>query len=226
MNAMNRPYIICHMMQSLDGRVACDMVDKISGDEYYTALEILGCPSHLEGKRSYQIHYCGFEEFKPSAAGGVGKETFHIAAKLPGYSISVDTRGTLLWNDTDNGDRLCIVSEQASPEYLGYLRAKDISYIAVGKERIDLPRAMEILHDEFGVKRLAVVGGGKVNGGFLAAGLLDEVSAMIAPGIDGRENEPALFDGIDNSDSFTPTSLKFKELSTFPNGVIWARYSL
>ena len=69
MNAMNRPYIICHMMQSLDGRVACDMVDKISGDEYYTALEILGCPSHLEGKRSYQIHYCGFEEFKPSAAG-------------------------------------------------------------------------------------------------------------------------------------------------------------
>lgn len=213
-------------MQSLDGRVACDMVDKISGDEYYTALDSLACSSHLEGKNSYQMHYCGFERFRPSKPGGIDSETWYMAARLPGYSISVDTRGTLLWNDTDNGDRLCIVSGQASPEYLDYLRAKGISFIAVGKDRIDLPRAMEILHDEFGVERLAVVGGGKINGGFLAAGLLDEVSVMIAPGIDGRIGEPALFDGITGGDGFVPVSLKFKEVSTFPNGVIWARYSI
>ena len=30
------PYVICHMMQSVDGRIDCDMVDKISGDEYNT----------------------------------------------------------------------------------------------------------------------------------------------------------------------------------------------
>ncbi len=54
---MKRPYIVCHMMQSVDGRVACDMVDKISGDEYYDALESLCCTSHVEGKHSYQIHY-------------------------------------------------------------------------------------------------------------------------------------------------------------------------
>lgn len=223
---MKKPYIICHMMQSLDGRVTGDMVDKISGDEYYTALDSLNCPSHVEGKHSYQIHYCGFDEFKPSVKGGVGKETFHVASKAKGYSISVDSRGTLLWEGTDNKDRLCIVSEQASPEYLAYLSGKGISYIAVGKENIDLPRAMEILHDEFGVERLAVVGGGKINGGFLAAGLLDEVSAMIAPGIDGRMGEPALFDGIVDKEDFLPTALKFKEVSTFPNGVIWARYEL
>lgn len=28
-----KPYIVCHMMQSIDGRVACDMVDKISGED-------------------------------------------------------------------------------------------------------------------------------------------------------------------------------------------------
>ena len=27
-----KPYIVCHMMQTIDGRVACDMVDKISDD--------------------------------------------------------------------------------------------------------------------------------------------------------------------------------------------------
>lgn len=213
-------------MQSLDGRVDCDMVDKISGDEYYTALDSLNCPSHVEGKHSYQIHYCGFDEFKPSVKCSIGKETFHVASKAEGYSISVDSRGTLLWEGTDNKDRLCIVSELASPEYLAYLRDKGISYIAVGKEHIDLHRAMEILHDEFGVKRLAVVGGGKINGGFLAAGLLDEVSAMIAPGIDGRIGQPALIDGIADKEGYLPAKLKFKEVSTFSNGVIWVRYEL
>lgn len=210
---MNRPYIICLMMQSVDGRVACDMVDKISGDEYYEVLESLNCPSNVEGKHSYQIHYCGFEEFKPSVSGGVGEETFFVASKAEGYSISVDTRGTLLWDGTDNTDRLCIVSEQVSEEYLAYLRDKNISYIAAGKEHIDLARAMEILYREFGVKRLAVVGGGKVNGGFLSAGLIDEINVMIAPGIDGRLGQPALFDGLEDREDYLPVKLDFKEVS-------------
>ena len=45
-----RPYIICHMMASLDGRIDCDMTEKISGDEYYEALETLGCQSELNGR--------------------------------------------------------------------------------------------------------------------------------------------------------------------------------
>ncbi|MDE5847966.1 MAG: dihydrofolate reductase family protein [Muribaculaceae bacterium] len=223
---MKRPYIICHMMQSVDGRVACDMVDKISGDEYYDALESLDCPSRVEGKHSYQIHYCGFEEFKPTRPGGVGEEIWHVANKAKEYDISVDTKGVLLWDDTDNTDRLCIVSEQASPEYLEYLVGKGISYIAVGKDRIDLDRAMEILREEFGVERLAVVGGGKINGAFLSAGLIDELSAMIAPGIDGRIGQPALFDGISDCEDYLPVRLRFKTVKAMPNGVIWARYDV
>ncbi len=188
-----RPYIICHMMQSIDGRVDCDMVEHISGDEYYDALDQLNCPSTVEGKHSFQIHQCGFEEFKTSNGKAVGKECFHKAKDADGYEISVDTRGTLLWDNCDNINRLCIVSERVSEEYLAYLRKLGISYIATGKDRIDLKRAVEILHDEFGVKRLAVVGGGKINGGFLAASLIDEVSIMTAPGIDGKIG-PSPFD--------------------------------
>lgn len=221
-----KPYIVCHMMQSIDGRVACDMVDKISGDEYYTALDVLDCPSKVEGRYSYQLHCCGFEEFKPKTAGGIGKEVFYKAADAKGYEISADSRGILLWNNADNTNRLCLVSEDASPEYLDYLRGLGISYIAAGKGRIDLSRAVEILHDEFGVERLAVVGGGKINGGFLSEGLINEMSVMIAPGIDGRSGQPALFDGIEDRDEYRPLSLKFKEISTFPNGVIWARYTV
>ncbi|MDE6549460.1 MAG: dihydrofolate reductase family protein [Muribaculaceae bacterium] len=221
---MNRPYIVCHMMQSVDGRVACDMVDKISGDEYYDALESLDCPSHVEGKHSYQIHYCGFEEFKPQHSGGIDKEQWHRASQTNAYSISVDTKGVLLWENTDNDNRLCIVSEKTSPEYLAYLEQKGISYIATGKNGINLPRAMEILRDKFGVERLAVVGGGKINGAFLSAGLIDELSAMIAPGIDGRIGQPALFDGISDTENFLPVKLTFQDVKALPNGVIWARY--
>lgn len=221
-----RPYIVCHMMQSVDGRIACDMVDKISGDEYYDALDALDCPSRVEGRYSYQLHCCGFKEFKPTVAGRVGQETFYKAADAKGYQISADSRGILLWDDADNANRLCLVSEEASPEYLDYLRGLGISYIATGKGQINLTRAVEILHDEFGVTRLAVVGGGKINGGFLAAGLIDELSVMFAPGIDGRCGQPALFDGIADRDGYRPLPLKFKEVSAYPNGVIWARYGI
>ena len=84
---MNRPYIICHMMQSVDGRVACDMVDKISGDEYYDALDALDCSSQIESKHSYQLHYCGFDEFQPEKAGGIDSERWFVANKEAiGYS--------------------------------------------------------------------------------------------------------------------------------------------
>lgn len=214
------------MMQSVDGRVACDMVDKISGDEYYDALESLGCHSYVEGKHSYQLHYCGFDEFKPHNKDVVGEEKWHIASHAEGYSISVDTRGVLLWDNTDNTNRLCIVSEQVSVEYLDYLDRKGISYIAVGKHRIDLVRAMEILCEKFDVERLAIVGGGKINGVFLAAGLIDELSTMIAPGIDGRIGQPALFDELQDNEEFMPVNLNLKGIETFPNGVVWIRYDV
>jgi hypothetical protein len=44
--------------------------------------------------------------------------------------------------------------------------------------------------------------------------------------IDGRTEQPALFDGIHNKGGFLPTALAFNEVTTFPNGVIWARYKV
>ncbi len=43
---------------------------------------------------------------------------------------------------------------------------------------------------------MAVVGGGHINAGFLAAGLLDEVSLLIGAGIDGRGGMAAVFYGL------------------------------
>lgn len=92
-------------------------------------------------------------------------------------------------------------------DYLDKLTAQGVSWIATGKEHINLRRAVEILNEEFGVERLAVVGGGHICGGFAEAGLLDEVSVMVGPGIDGRKGETAMFDGI-KKENCNPYKLK------------------
>ena len=66
-------------MQSVDGRIDCDMVDKISGNEYYIALKALGCTAVVEGRHSYQLHTFGFEEFKSNNYIPVEEECFYNA---------------------------------------------------------------------------------------------------------------------------------------------------
>ena len=39
---MTKPYIVCHMMASIDGRIDCKMTSKIQGvEQYYETLEAL-----------------------------------------------------------------------------------------------------------------------------------------------------------------------------------------
>ena len=84
---------------------------------------------------------------------------------------------------------------------------------------------MDILGEQFGVKRLAVVGGGHICGGFLEAGLVDEVSIMVAPGIDGRQGQTAVFDGITDR-GCNPYRLKLKSVERWDTDIVWLRYTM
>ena len=57
---------------------------------------------------------------------------------------------------------------EAYEETLCNLTYDDRSWIACGKERVDLARACEILASAFGVERMAMVGGGHINTALLA----------------------------------------------------------
>ena len=85
-------------------------------------------------------------------------------------------------------------------------------------------RACEILANEFNIKRLAVVGGGHINAGFLAAGLLDEISIVIGAGIDGRGGMSAVFDGLPNDRAVTPLTLT--DVKKYESGAVWLRYKV
>ncbi|WP_283587810.1 RibD family protein [Limosilactobacillus viscerum] len=222
---MSKPYVLVHMMMSLDGRIDCGMTIQLQGnDHYYATLNSLDAPSRISGRVTAETELTGGGKFKANGDAQLGKEDFAKNAAAGSYNIVMDTKGSLLWGNDDGATQphLIITSEQVSPEYLDYLNEKGISWIATGKEHIDLGRALEILGDKFGVQRVAVVGGGKINGGFLDAGLVDEVSVVIGPGVDGRTGQPSLFDGRPNSRRVLP--LKLKDVQSYDDGTIWLRY--
>jgi riboflavin biosynthesis pyrimidine reductase len=80
---------------------------------------------------------------------------------------------------------------------------------------------MQILREVFGVERLAVVGGGNINGSLLDEGLIDEVSMMYGYGIDGRKGMTAAFDG--RPVERKPVRLVFKSVEEL-DGIVWMRY--
>lgn len=48
---MKKPYIICHMMISIDGRIDCAMTSKLPGvDDYYTTLDEINVPTTVSGR--------------------------------------------------------------------------------------------------------------------------------------------------------------------------------
>ena len=223
-----KPYIICHMMASLDGRIDCAMTEQIDDtDSYYDALGALECNATLEGRVTLSMHYAEAGRFVPSKPYEEAGKCVYKAKESTQYAVGVDTLGTLLWGDDVesqfNHPLIMVLSEKASKEYLNYLKSKGISYITTGVESIDLADAVSTLNEQFGIERLAVVGGGHINGAFLEVGLLDEVSMMYGPGIDGRAGWAAAFDGIKNQGR-PATVLKLKSIQQMGE-TVWLRYS-
>ncbi len=222
---MDKPYIVCHMMTALDGRIDCAMVGQLPGvEEYYSTLQELNLPSTLSGRVTAQLELALPGMFQPKRADILGQEAFSKKIATSGYEIVVDTAGSLLWPDDRQTDKphLIITSQRVCTDYLKYLDKQHISWIACGQGNIDLPRAVDILAREFGVKRLGVVGGPAINSSFLAAGLLDEISIVLGLGIDGRKSMPAVFDGFAMDKK--PTPLKLKDVKAYANGAVWLRY--
>ncbi len=222
----NRPFIVCHMMSSVDGRIDCGMTEHLKGvDEYYSALERLNVLTTVSGRVTAELEMALPGKFDPKKA-SYGREGFSKKPSSKGYDVVVDTKGSLLWKDDSSYGRphLILTSERASVDYLEYLDSKGISWIACGKDKVDLVRATEIMAKEFGVERMAIVGGPMINGAFLQAGLLDEISLLIGPGIDGRSGMQGVFEGIPEDAGVIPLSLK--GVTAFDDGAVWIRYSV
>lgn len=221
-----KPYTICYMMTSIDGRIDCGMTAQLKGvDAYYQVLGALNMPTTVSGRHTAELEMALPGKFKAEDPAPYGEEGYSKKTDAPGYEVIVDTKGTLLWEpETDTvKPHLIITSERVTKAYLAYLDQQNISWIVCGKEHIDLPRAAEILGEAFGVERMGVVGGPTINTAFLTAGLLDEVDILIGPGIDGRAEMPSVFEGREDP---SPLPLTLTDVKQYEEGAVLLRYAL
>ena len=69
-----------------------------------------------------------------------------------------------------------------------------------------------------------IEGGGTINGSFLAAGLIDELSILIAPVADGSIGTPTLFDAI--AGKGLARKLRLISISRIEGDLVWLRYKM
>ena len=65
-----------------------------------------------------------------------------------------------------------------------------------GKDHVELPLLMQILHDDFGVKKLMIEGGPTLNWHMLHEKLVDEIRLIHLPFIVGGSDTPSLVGGM------------------------------
>jgi 2,5-diamino-6-(ribosylamino)-4(3H)-pyrimidinone 5'-phosphate reductase len=85
-------------------------------------------------------------------------------------------------------------TQKTSKEKLEFLRGRGVEVFAHDTERVDLPQALHTLKG-LGIDRLMVEGGGTLNFELLRLGLVDEVTAYIAPMVFGGESAPTMAAG-------------------------------
>lgn len=227
MRTAPRPYVICHMLPSLDGRIVLrDWKVPNATSEYERTALTFDADAWIIGRISMEP-YAGKARV-PKRRGGepIAREDFVAPHDADSYAIAIDPSGKLTWraNNIDGEHVITVLTESVSDDYLAFLQAKGISYAFGGKAKIDLAKVLATLRARFGIRRLLLEGGGKINGSFLAANLIDELSILVAPVADGTIGSPALFDVEDRR--MPARNLKLVSMEKRRGDILWLRYKV
>lgn len=236
---MDRPYIFCHMMTSLDGKIMGSYMDTPEGEAagrvfYNIAFGKTPYYKHqgwLSGRVTTDDNFTFYRSPALDEAAPAVPEGDYVAAPGFGmYYVSVDPRGclgwqssTLLYEDT-TAHVLEVLTGQASNAHKAFLRRLGISYLVAGEQELDYDLALEKLKRLFGIEKLMLGGGGVLNWSFLRRGLCDEVSLVIAAAADGSPETPALFSARGGFADAAPVRFALEEAEVMAGGSLWLRY--
>lgn len=197
-----RPYVICHMVPSVDGRIVTSRwhLSRSVYREYERTARTLGADGWMIGRVSMEP-YAGSASIPKQKVTRVSRRDFIARSVAPSYAIALDPSGKLRWeaSEIDDDHVITVLTQHVSDAYLAFLRSKGVSYVFGGEHEVNLEQVLRKLRKAFGIRRLLLEGGGKINGSFLAADLIDEVSVLVAPVADGSVSTPTLFDAVDGA---------------------------
>jgi riboflavin biosynthesis pyrimidine reductase len=227
MRNRERPYVICHMLPSIDGRIVLrDWKLKNATREYERTAETFEADAWIIGRISMEPYAGKARVPARKNRERIPRKDFIAEHDASSYAIAVDPSGKLTWraSDIDGEHVITILTEAVTDDYLAFLQSQGVSYLFGGKSRIDLARVLRKLRSSFGIERLLLEGGGKINGSFLAANLIDELSVLVAPVADGSIGTPTLFDVDDRR--APARSLKLMSIDKRAGDIVWLRYKV
>ena len=227
-----RPYIVCHMTVSIDGKVTGRF------------LRDPGCAPATDFY--YQLHRdyradgfaCGRVTMEGSFTGGWYPDLSELE---PSYSpmdylmddvgdffaVAFDPHGRLGWQSAriidpdgdpgyDGAQIIEVLTHQVSGRYLTYLQSMGIPYIFAGDTDIDIEEALFKLRAYFGIEKLLLEGGSILNGAFQRAGVIDELSLVTAPIAADAEDKPLFMEGV--LERYSLEDVRYQ------GGALWTNY--
>lgn len=231
-----KPYVICHMVTSVDGRIwgsrwrpKGNVIPNLFERLHDQLVEELGGASWLCGRVTAQEFARGKGKVYPPTTEKLPRENWFALREAKAWGVFLDAKGKAVWERKDIGGDpiLVILTEQVPDSHLAGLRAEGISYIFAGKTEVDLALAFETLSRELGIANLLIEGGGGANGAVLRAGLLDELSLVISPAIDGSSGAPTVFNSGDKDLGPAPIeSMVLASHEVLDGGAVWLRYKM
>jgi len=223
--------VICHMTTSVDGRIV------VGGWPEPVARAVHRVYEQVHASYDADGWMCGRVTMEPFAKGtrsdaevarehagsaGGPRADFVAPGDFDAFAFALDAHGRLAWtsNDIDGDHVVAVLSERVSDDYLAFLRERNVSYLLAGAREVDLGVALEKIGARFGVRTLMLEGGGTINGSMLRAGLIDEVSVLVAPVADARAGTAALFD----ADQIAPRRLALEGVERHEDDIVHLRY--
>ena len=190
---MDRCKVISHMYVSIDGKIDGLYMDEdgcnISGDYYDEVIASLG--SSMAGGRVTNCMYHANEKIDLDKYKNIDVTPGDFILKANHYHFCFDRNGKSMWKSNIlkygklSMQNVSVLSKNVGKEYLAFLHDIGVCYIIVDS----LEEALNKIKNLFEVERLVLTGGATINGAFHKEGLIDELSIIMAPYIEGNHNE-------------------------------------
>lgn len=223
-----KPRIICHMMSSLDGRTILSRWGASPNTrEYEITAATFGAQAWMCGRVTMEKDFTKglAPDLQPGAA-ALDRTDFVADYAGNSFAIAVDAHGKLGWKSgaIDEDHLIAVLTEQVSDQYLTYLRKQGVSYVFGGAQEIDFALVLGKLGRLFPIQTILLEGGGHLNGSLLRAGLIDELSLLHYPIVDGAATSAAIFE----QGAAPGPAVGFTLLSAEPraHGILWLRYQI
>lgn len=220
---MNKLYVICHMLTSVNGKIDGDFFSvpecAAALTEYASLREAFDCSATLYGTTTMLGGFSdGLAENIPHCENPILREDFQAPNDIKTYIVSVDPKGMLGFKsgyiekkNRPKAHVIEVLQETVSDDYLAYLRSIGVSYIFAGNDNLDCGLMLEKLYKLFGIERLLAVGGGLMNWSLVQENLIDELSIVIAPAADGNQTTATIFEKADFLPDREPAVFQIKD---------------